>query len=350
MCLYPTLMPNRKYQITIKNGGNVPPVSDPRTLWVPVACGNCIECRKTKARDWQIRLSEDIRTNTNGKFITLTFNNDSIKKLEKYTQDKINDEIKIINTNRNSISDIDKQINQLKQKKQGYKLDNEIAKNAIRLFLERWRKQYKTSLRHWLVTELGHTGTENIHLHGIVWTNNIEELGKIWNYGYVWYGKTADKKIRNFVNEKTINYVVKYIHKVDKDHKHYKSKILCSKGIGNNYINRIDAKLNEYRKKNTNETYKTRQGQELNLPIYYRNKIYNDKEKEELWIEKLDKNIRYVLGKEINISESYDEYFENLERAQEKNIRLGYKTNLIDWEQKAYEEQKRKILLKKRLE
>ena len=43
---------------------------------------------------------------------------------------------------------------------QGYELDNAIAAYAIRKFLERWRKKFKKSLRHWLVTELGHNGIE----------------------------------------------------------------------------------------------------------------------------------------------------------------------------------------------
>ena len=45
-----------------KNGGQVPPVSDSRVLLVPVGCGKCIECRKQKSRNWQIRLKADIVT------------------------------------------------------------------------------------------------------------------------------------------------------------------------------------------------------------------------------------------------------------------------------------------------
>ena len=40
-------------------------------------------------------------------------------------------------------------------------------------------KNKQKSVRHWLITELGHNGTENIHLHGIIWTNkNIEAIGE----------------------------------------------------------------------------------------------------------------------------------------------------------------------------
>ena len=61
MCLYPNIIQNRKYIANKKNGGVIPPVNDERTLWVPVGCGKCIECRKQKARNWSVRLQEEIR-------------------------------------------------------------------------------------------------------------------------------------------------------------------------------------------------------------------------------------------------------------------------------------------------
>ena len=66
MCLYPKIIKNRKYVKNKKNGGNVPTPTDPRVLMVPVGCGNCMECRKQKARQWQVRLSEEIRENKRG--------------------------------------------------------------------------------------------------------------------------------------------------------------------------------------------------------------------------------------------------------------------------------------------
>ena len=46
--------------------------------------------------------------------------------------------------------------------------------------------------------------------------------------------------VGTFVNTKTINYIIKYITKIDADHKGYKSIILNSAGIGKEYINRQD--------------------------------------------------------------------------------------------------------------
>ena len=126
MCLYPRLIENPKYKANKKNGGVIPAIFDKRVMAVPIGCGKCIECRKKKCREWQVRLNEDIKENKNGKFVTLTFSNESIKKLDSC----INDTIK------------------------GYDRDNAIASLAVRYFTERWRKKYGKSVRHWLVTEL----------------------------------------------------------------------------------------------------------------------------------------------------------------------------------------------------
>lgn len=213
--------------------------------------------------------------------------------------------------------------------------------------MERYRKKHKKSIKHWLVTELGHDGTENIHLHGILWTyeKNIE---KYWQYGYVWDGY-GDKKV-NYVNERTVNYIMKYVTKLDLQHKLFESKILTSAGIGKNYTNRSDAKLNKYNKLKTNETYKTKTGHKTNLPIYYRNKIYTEEEREQLWLEKLDKQTRYVCGEKIDISKNDDTYYNILKFHRERNKRLGYGDDEINWEKKLYEQQRRNIKIKERID
>ncbi len=312
MCLYPKLIKNRKYVANKKNKGVIPQVKDKRVLYVPVACGNCMECRKAKATQWKVRLNEEIRHNKNGKFITLTFSDEQLEKIEN--------EIKGI---------------------EGYELDNEVATIGMRRFLERWRKKYKKSCRHWFVTELGQTKTERIHMHGILFTNeSTDTIQKIWKYGHIWEG--------DYVNEKTVNYIVKYVNKVDKLHENYKSKILTSKGIGKQYIKRDDAKNNSYKEGKTNETYKTRKGTKLGLPIYYRNNIYTEEEREKLWLEKLDKEERWVDGSKVSVKNGDEDYYKLLKIARDKNKRLGYGDNNINWDKRRYENNKRNMLKKGR--
>jgi hypothetical protein len=313
VCLYPKIIKNRKYIANKKNGGVIPPINDERCRWVPVGCGKCMECKKQKAREWQVRLNEDVRTNKNGKFVTLTFSDQSLIELE------------------NEIKDLE-----------GYDRDNEVCRIAVRRFTERWRKKYKKTIRHWLVTEIGGTRTERIHLHGILWTDDVKDIEPIWKYGNIWIGR--------YVTERTMNYMVKYVNKTDEKHKEYNSKIFASKGIGKGYTERRDARRNEYKKGETIETYRTRKGVELSLPIYYRNKIYTDEEKEKLWIEKLDKDERWINGIKIDISKGMEDYYEILREERNKNKRLGYGNDEINWSVKKYEQERRNLKVQERLE
>lgn len=310
MCLYPKLIFNRKYKSNKKNKGKVPQVKDIRTLYVPVGCGKCMECKHQRARAWSIRLQEEIKHDNTGQFTTLTFSNEAIFELSKD-----------IKTN-------------------GYERDNQIAKLAVRRFLERWRKKYKVSVKHWLVTELGHEGTQNIHLHGLLFTKNKEDIAKIWQYGIVHIGE--------YVNEKSVNYFVKYAEKTDKDHPNYNAIILTSPAIGRQYINTYNARTNKFKGDQTDETYQTRTGDKINLPVYWRNQIYTEEQREKLWIQKLDKGERWINGIKVK-TDNVERITKVLIEAQEKNKRLGYGDDSKDWTKIQYENQLREINFQKRV-
>jgi hypothetical protein len=299
MCLYPRLIKNRKYTANIKNGGKIPIYKDKRVLAVPVGCGKCMECRKKKARDWQVRLNEEIRHDPQALFVGLSFSDESLNELGSLT---------------NTENHYDKQ--------------NEIAKIAVRRFLERWRKKHKKSLKHWFITELGHNNTERIHLHGIVWTKESEDVIDIWKYGHVFIGQ--------YVNEASCNYITKYVTKRDEKHPKFNGKILTSAGIGKGYMARWDSSRNKYKPNQTKEYYLTRSGIKLALPIYYRNHIYSEEEREKLWIEKLDKGSRWVDGVEIKVDAPKDHYMKMVYQAREKNRELGYNDNTKQWEEEQY--------------
>lgn len=333
MCLFPRLVLNPKYLPNKKNGGNPPPLFDERIKYVPIGCQNCIECRKQKAREWKIRLTEEIRTHHNATFVTLTFNTESLQKLHKDVETNINTELKKCNSH--------KQYQTLNNKLTGYARDNTMATLAVRRFNERYRKKYKKALRHWLITELGTTRTEHIHLHGLIFTDKIKEIDTIWNYGFIWKG--------SYVNTKTINYIIKYVTKTDIKHPNYKPVILTSPGIGSQYTKDKRAYDNKFNDINTKEYYKTNTGHKIALPIYYRNKLYTDEEKEKLWINKLDENIRYVLGQKIDMNKEPERYTKLLEEAQKLNQRLGFGNDIKDWNKIQYENDQREIIRLKRI-
>lgn len=259
MCLYTKMVKNPKYLPNKKNKGRPPICTDERTRYIPVGCGNCMECRLKKQREWKVRMMEEIRSDKTGKFVTLTFSEESLIQLEKIAKTKE---------------------------------ANTVAKKAVRLFLERWRKKYGKSIKHWLITELGHNNTERLHLHGIIFTEKTkEEIEERWQYGIVDVGYS--------MGERCVNYVMKYVTKNDNDHKGFVGRILVSKGIGKKYIESSDRQRNEYKEGKTNETYRLNNGAKIALPTYYRNKIYTEEEREKLWIEKLEKNEMYVRGEKI---------------------------------------------------
>lgn len=313
MCLYPKLIQNPKYKKNKKNGGVIPPIKDNRVLAVPIGCGRCAECLKKKANEWRVRLQEEVKhQELKGHFVTLTFNEESLQQL------------------RNEIKEL-----------QGYELENQTATLAVRRFLERWRKQHKRSVRHWLITELGHENTERIHLHGIIWTNkNKTEIEKHWKYGHVWAGHENET---TYVNERTVNYIIKYVTKTDQKHKYYIPKILTSKGIGKKWTETINRISTKYNKDQTKEYYRTKTGHKISLPIYYRNKIYTDAEKEDLWLNKLDQQTRYVDGIKIDISKNQEEYIHIRNITREKYEKLGY-NGQHNWKEEQYEHERRILL------
>lgn len=309
MCLYPKLIRNKKYVANKKNGGVIPTIKDRRVLMVPVGCGKCMECKKQKAREWSVRLQEEIRQDKRGKFVTLSFSDEALEDLGKGI------------------------------KLEGYALDNELGRLAVRRFLERWRKKHKKSVKHWIVSEIGGKGTERLHLHGLIFTNEPEEIKKHWQYGNAYIG--------DWVGEDTVNYIVKYIHKTDSKHKEFNSKVLTSAGIGKGYVERPDSENNRYKGDKTKDRYRARNGAITGLPKYYRNKIYSDEEREELWLQMLDKKIRYVNGMKIDISKNDKEYYKALKQERAKNKRLGYGDDEKDWDRIRYESSRRKLGKKK---
>ena len=128
MCLFPKLIKNPKYRPNKKNRGQTPVPIDGRAAFVPIGCGMCMECRKQKTNEWKLRLAEDIKVNQNGKFITLTFSEESYVELMTEIQ------------------------NGLKKQLTGYALDNAIATKAVRRYLERHKKQHGKSLRHLVIS------------------------------------------------------------------------------------------------------------------------------------------------------------------------------------------------------
>lgn len=261
MCLYPQYFKNPKYLPNKKNKGRPPICIDRRLLYIPAKCGCCIECRKEKQREWRVRLEEELRSSF-GYFTTLTISPEGIKEIEEKTGLKWEEN------------------------------PNEIATKALRLFLERARKGTGKSIRHWCVTELGEK-KDRIHLHGIFYGQKSAELiRKHWKYGFVFIG--------GYCNSRSINYMTKYMLKVDIKHPEFKQIVLASPGIGNGYMDRLDYLWQKQNYKNINvATYTFRNGTKMAMPKYYKDKIFSEKEKEVMWVNNLNRGLLWIYGEKV---------------------------------------------------
>lgn len=304
MCYFTKKVLNKRFLPNRKNRWNPPVCTDERFKYVEVECGHCFECRKKKRREWRIRNYEQLRETPNAVFFTGTV---SPQRYETIC------------------------------KKYGYKndgtQDNEIITKIQRLFLERIRKQTGKSVKHWCVTEKGHTNTRRIHIHGLFYAENGQtkwQLTKLlyenWIDGYKYYGR--------YVNEKTINYVSKYMTKKDEDNPEYIGIVLCSKGLGAGYKERMQYK-HKWNKENTNIIYKTKAGNELPLPRYYKTQLFDDNERQLLWLYAEEKGTKWVKGYEVREANTTNKnYYEELLKAKnEEGINL-HNDNIDEIERK----------------
>lgn len=300
MCLYPKLIRNKRYLPNKKNGGHTPYCDDERKKAVAIGCGKCIECRKKRANEWRVRLMIELKNHPeNAHFVTMTYSDESLSKFEQ--EEALN-----------------------------------VASRSIELFRKRWYKKYKCGIKHFLISELGGNDSQRMHLHGILWTEKSkEEVEEVWSYGFVDYGE--------FVNERTVNYIIKYIFKIDEKHPDFVTKVWTSKGIGQGYAEGEGKCFNKFRGISTKDYYRMPSGAKVALPIYIRNKIFDENQREELWMQKLDQKKRYVCGEKIDISngKGIQLYFKCLKYHQERTEALGYSSDV--WIKKSYRKNLEKL-------
>lgn len=273
-CYFPKTIKNPRYRYS-----DIP--SDqpkPFDYYVTVGCGLCPQCLKRKGNDWKIRLFHEIKdclshrtydrdgyiTSGHAEFITLTFS-------DEYYEFFVDD-----------------------------------PSRALRLFLERYRKKYKVSVKHWFITELG-SERGRLHFHGILFNSKFhvkkhtfdrvqnpytkkwhftsndglikqynKELQELWKYGGTFVG---------FADESSISYIVKYMTKRYVDDKDgtkecfndiYRQRIFASNGLGVSYV---DSPSASYHIKDDGKTLVRTivfDGWKYTLPRYYQLKIFGD--------------------------------------------------------------------------
>lgn len=216
--------------------------------YIDAPCGKCHSCRKAKAQSWRLRLNSEFDRYPNSIFITLTFNNEYLRRF-KYEPNR-----------------------------------------AVRLWLDRVRKQLGKQVRHFIVGEYGET-TNRFHYHGILFdvpkSFDQDFLAKSWQYGFVYVG---------YCTKATITYILKYITKVNDSGKTQKiPRLVVSKGLGEHFVRQYE-----------NEPLKTKKmpyltvgnGAKIALPRYIKDKLFDEDEKCEMKVSYFLKGFeKYIEGR-----------------------------------------------------
>lgn len=242
-CCIPIRIINNKYKKLARELSDDPDsyvyqYEDREDFFIDVPCGVCINCIRSKATMWNTRLQNEwkylpIEDKKNSYFITLTIS-------DKY-----------IDTPPSIL---------------------------VRRFLERVRRKYKRSPRHWFITEYGDE-TKRLHLHGVFFNPPFHrfELSKLWFYGYVSIAPLTARRI---------TYVTTYITKMLKidsvEDPRYHQQIFTSPGLGKKYCSdpgviahcRVDGVPSPFGFNPSNKV--------IALPRYYRGKLFSDDELEDL--------------------------------------------------------------------
>lgn len=307
--------------MTKKNGGQPPSFpmkdgkEDRRMEYAPIMCKSCSECKKKMSKGWTIRLNEEVIAKGVPKVVTMTFDEVSLKHLQN----------RVIEAAEGVIPNDDD-------------MGNLVAAESVKMFVKRWIKKHGRTIRHWLVTERGEQ-KGRIHMHGLLWTDQSEEeIQERWGYGNIDYMK--------WLGDKTSNYFVKYLFKINKNYPTFRGKVLASNGIGRAYVDKNRGK-HRFDGDKTRVHYYHKNGVKAGLPEYYRRLLWSDEERAMLWTKLLDEDKLYADGEEVKGIDRYGQHEKLMIRGRERDARLGYKQ--IGWDRKAYFKARALVDAKKRL-
>lgn len=225
---------------------------------LPIPCGKCEACRNDDSNQWRIRLKEHFYSSVNAIFITLTYNDDTLH-FEQFTADN------------------------------GRTIWHEtFNKSDVQKFFKRFRKKFESYYKkqdekfsYFLVSEYGPTYFRP-HYHALLFNVPIlsdipevqnfkitEEVYNLWGKGFV--------KV-DACNEARICYCTKYMSCVTQIPSYLPKPFrLISKGIGKSYI--LNSRLMKWHKEALNCYYQDGQFK-LKLPKYYKDKIFDEDEKQ----------------------------------------------------------------------
>lgn len=192
----------------------------PKGLPMSVDCGNCIECMRLKRHYWSTRLSKETRYSDSAFFVTFTYTNENLR----------------------------------------YGSEGAVLHYPdFQKFMKRLRKIDKSRIKYFVVGEYSESGRP--HYHALIFNAKkliMDRIEDVWKLGRCHVGK---------VNEKTINYTLKYlITKDEANEKEIKPFMRTSKAMGYEYAVRTKYSI-------INRGFVIENGKKSPIPKYYSKKI-----------------------------------------------------------------------------
>ncbi|WP_444881649.1 rolling circle replication-associated protein [Jeotgalibaca porci] len=236
--------------VQLKKEGNFSSLRDTYRMQ-QVPCGKCLECKKQRVNSWYVRLLEEKKISRSARFVTLTYDDDTIPLSDSYIPT--------------------------------------LDYGDFQRFMKRLRKadQKEVRIKYFLVGEYGEK-TQRPHYHVIMFNvNDIENVRKEWHYGHIHVGDVTDASIYY-----TLKYALKNIGEDKPNLDRKPEKALISKGMGLSYLT---PQMVNYYKKDVSRGVTLIGNQKVGLPRYYRDKMFTEEEK-----------IKRVKSMENLIAEKYE--------------------------------------------
>lgn len=221
--------------------------------WFPADCGKCLKCLMKRKAQWSFRMVEEQRNSFSSYFVTLTYNDEYVPYGDSGHTINKNDHFNFI-----------KELKRLETPKLMDKR-KQISNEELKRIKTRTREFGK--LKYYGVSEYGDR-TYRPHWHYILF--NVRDIGNInnaWPYGIVQVDEC---------NVNTIDYVLKYMLKEQKDAKADGRQVevsFMSKGLGLSVAD--ESFINYINEPRGNQVVNSR-GSKIPLPRYYRKKLLSE--------------------------------------------------------------------------
>lgn len=190
-----------------------------------------------KAIEWKIRLYEEIKDSTSAYFLTLTYNDENLYFNEKGKPS--------------------------------------VFKRHVQNYMKSIRKISDNRLRYFCIGEYGGKfGRPHYHMNLFnLEQNKLDEIVEKWKFGNVHVGQLNEARIQYTASYHTLKY-----NKPDRMSNDTFVLMSRNKGIGYKYVER----MKKYHTDNyfTQKSFYAHNDIKLPLPQYYKDKIYNDEQKQ----------------------------------------------------------------------